>query len=395
VETNTKARFPEGGRSSPVSIVGTPVANLVSRALTCVRPFVNLEILAPGEDLAAVGKGAREGLLPRVHPDVVDQLVLGLEGASVPGAVLPEAGVRGALRPPDVLHGEVRDDLVHVVEVLAADLPGGRLLLVHPEALHLLLDGLAHVPEEGAVHVGRVVRHGHVVEVLVVVGLVVGVRVGAGVEHLVVRRQVVLVGDVAVVVEEHRLAGRRLRRRELVLAPEEEVARGVPGVVQVAHVAVVRLEVVVLRAHLGRRHRRRRVLVRRRDRGAAAVVPRAHLYPVRGQVVVVAGVHERVYHCRRNSLTSQKHTKHMVTLRNALSGMKTPLCRTTCTPGVHSWTDSGRAVGHAWGSKGRRTETRSHWLESEPLLLVPANNDPHWELPLVRTAPIAPGGGTR
>jgi hypothetical protein len=372
VETNTKARFPEGGRSSPVSIVGTPVANLVSRALTCVRPFVNLEILAPGEDLAAVGKGAREGLLPRVHPDVVDQLVLGLEGASVPGAVLPEAGVRGALRPPDVLHGEVRDDLVHVVEVLAADLPGGRLLLVHPEALHLLLDGLAHVPEEGAVHVGRVVRHGHVVEVLVVVGLVVGVGV-----------------------EEHRLAGRRLRRRELVLASEEEVARGVPGVVQVAHVAVVRLEVVVLRAHLGRRHRRRRVLVRRRDRGAAAVVPRAHLYPVRGQVVVVAGVHERVYHCRRNSLTSQKHTKHMVTLRNALSGMKTPLCRTTCTPGVHSWTDSGRAVGHAWGSKGRRTERRSHWLESEPLLLVPANNDPHWELPLVRTAPIAPGGGTR
>lgn len=61
-------------------------------------------------------------------------------------------------------------------------------------------------------------------------------------------------------------------------------------------VPVVRPVVVVLAAHVRRRYRRRRVLVRARDR-RAPVVPRAHLQPV-GRQVVVPTVHERVYHDR-------------------------------------------------------------------------------------------------
>lgn len=180
--------------------------------------------------------------------------------------------MRGALRSPDMLHRQMRDDLVHAGEMLAADLPRGRLLRVHPHALHLLLDGLPHVPEECTVDVGGgVVRHSHVIEVLmVVVGLgVVGMRIRPRVQHLgmggqmgvLVRRHVG-----SVVMEQHRVAGGGLSRGEIVVvAAKEEIAGGVAGMgVQVAHVAVVGLEVVVLGhgTHLGRRHRSCRVLVR-------------------------------------------------------------------------------------------------------------------------------------
>ena len=46
-------------------------------------PFVDLEVLGAREHLAAAGERAGERLLARVHPDVVDQLVLGLEAAAV------------------------------------------------------------------------------------------------------------------------------------------------------------------------------------------------------------------------------------------------------------------------------------------------------------------------
>lgn len=42
------------------------------RRLTGVSPFVDFEILTPGEDLSATGKRAREGFLSGVHPDVID-----------------------------------------------------------------------------------------------------------------------------------------------------------------------------------------------------------------------------------------------------------------------------------------------------------------------------------
>lgn len=45
-----------------------------------MSPFVYLEVLRAGEDLAAAGEGTGEGLLARVYSDVIDQLVLGLEG---------------------------------------------------------------------------------------------------------------------------------------------------------------------------------------------------------------------------------------------------------------------------------------------------------------------------
>ncbi len=125
--------------------------------------LVDLEVLRPGEHLPTAGERAGERLLSCVYPNVVDQLVLGLEGTTLPGAVVPEAGVVGDLRASDVLHCQVGHDLVEGAEDLIAGLLGHGLIRVDPQAGHLLLDGLPHVPEEGA---GRVVRrHAHSVHV--------------------------------------------------------------------------------------------------------------------------------------------------------------------------------------------------------------------------------------
>ena len=40
--------------------------------LTCVSSFVNFQVLRSGEHFVAAREGAGEGLLPRVHSDVVD-----------------------------------------------------------------------------------------------------------------------------------------------------------------------------------------------------------------------------------------------------------------------------------------------------------------------------------
>jgi len=132
-----------------------------------VRSFVYLQVFGPGEDLAAAGKRAGERLFSGVDPDVVDKFVLCLEGPAIARASLPTTGVCGALRTPDMLHGEVGHYLVHTPKVLPALLPGKRLLGFDPLALHLLLHGLPHVAEEGSVGrkrtVGQtpyVVRHG-------------------------------------------------------------------------------------------------------------------------------------------------------------------------------------------------------------------------------------------
>lgn len=248
---------------------------------------------------------------------------------------------------------------MHTGKMLSADLPRRRLLRINPHTLHFLLDGLPHVPEESPMWGMR--RDAHVrVEVLVVVRLVVSV--GSRVEHLVVVRQVVL-GDVAVVVEKHRLGGGGLGRK--VVATEEKISGGVTA--HGAHVAVV-LKVVIL---VGGGHRRRRLVL----------VAGTHLQPVRGQMVVVAAIHESVYH--REGLLKQGHWTHDNT-RNAI---------TTATDGVHSWTE--RAVGHSWRAAGRRSETIVHWSRTGPLLLVPTNNEIHAEILLVHAQPIATGGGTR
>lgn len=123
-----------------------------------MRPLVYLEVLGPGEHFAAPWERAGERLLARVHTDMIHKFVLGLEGPTVPGTALPEAGVRRALGPADVLHSQVGHDLVHRRERLAARLPRRRLLGFDPHARHLLLHGLPHVSEEGAVVSGVVSR---------------------------------------------------------------------------------------------------------------------------------------------------------------------------------------------------------------------------------------------
>lgn len=145
-----------------------------------------LEILAACKDLATPGMGAGEGFLASVDAYVVDQLVLGLEGAPIAGAADPEAGVRGALRPAHMLHSEMRHDLVHGVKDLVARLAPLLLLLlqtqprrligIYPEALHLLLNTrrcrrwlMPHVTQEGSSSGGMHRGHG-----------MGGMRVGVG-----------------------------------------------------------------------------------------------------------------------------------------------------------------------------------------------------------------------
>lgn len=99
---------------------------------TCMCALVDLEILTAGKDLATAGEGTRERLFPSVDTDVVDQLVLGLEGATVPLAVLPVASMVHLLGASHVLHRDVSDDLVHGVERLAAGLLVVGLVRLNP-----------------------------------------------------------------------------------------------------------------------------------------------------------------------------------------------------------------------------------------------------------------------
>lgn len=139
--------------------------------LTGMGSLVDLEVLGTGKHFAAGRKRAGERLFSGVHPDVIDQLVLGLEGPPVAGATEPEAGVGCALGAADVVHRQVGHNLLHRVEHLVARFPtaigdgsGGHgvergqaqsemvvgNVRFYPKTLHLLLDGrrVAHVPEE-------------------------------------------------------------------------------------------------------------------------------------------------------------------------------------------------------------------------------------------------------
>lgn len=126
-------------------------------------PLVDLEVLRAGKNLPAAREGTREGLLARVHSDVVDQFVLRLERLALAGTFLPIADVVVLLRAPHMLHGDMCNQLVHGAEGPVAALLGpAQLGFLDPLTGQLLLDGLPHVTEEGARPVvGRHV-HAHV-----------------------------------------------------------------------------------------------------------------------------------------------------------------------------------------------------------------------------------------
>lgn len=164
--------------------------------------LVDLEVLGTGKHFAAGRKWAGERLFSGVHPDVIDQLVLGLEGPPVAGAAEPEAGMGCAFRAADVVHRQMGHNLLHRVEHLVARFPtaigdgsGGHGMecgqaksemvmgnvRFYPETLHLLLDGrrMTHVPEEcsGGARIDREIRqmlvvHRGIVALVVRMGIV-------------------------------------------------------------------------------------------------------------------------------------------------------------------------------------------------------------------------------
>ena len=69
--------------------------------------FVDLEVLGPGEHLAAARVRTRKRLLAGVNADVVDELVLGLERLVHALTAAPVARVIGLLRSTDMVHRQV------------------------------------------------------------------------------------------------------------------------------------------------------------------------------------------------------------------------------------------------------------------------------------------------
>lgn len=123
---------------------------------TCMSALVDLEVLGAREDLAAARERAGEGLLAGVHADVVDELVLGLEGLAFARTVLPEADVAALLWATHVLHHDMVHQLVHGAESFGAGLGAaghgmqpGQLLRVQPLADELPLDWLPPVVQKG------------------------------------------------------------------------------------------------------------------------------------------------------------------------------------------------------------------------------------------------------
>lgn len=153
--------------------------------------LVNLQIFRPCEDLATSREGAGEGFLTRVDPNVIHQFVFRLKRFALAGALFPKANVVALLRSPDVLHGDVRDQLVHGAESFVATLLGvAQLLWVDPFTDELLLDALLpHVAKEGTGVVlvsSHVHTHVHIHAAVLVMELGGRVRVGPWAGDLVV-----------------------------------------------------------------------------------------------------------------------------------------------------------------------------------------------------------------
>lgn len=132
-------------------------------------PFMYLQVLTSSEHFTTAWKRTMKRFFPRVHPNMVHQLILRFKRSTIPRTVLPVARVVGNFRPADVLYAQVTNDFRHRREMFPANFLRGRLVGVYPQALHFLLDR-SHVFEEAAVDVAGMMRHRHgvVVDVLVV-----------------------------------------------------------------------------------------------------------------------------------------------------------------------------------------------------------------------------------
>ena len=74
-----------------------------------MRSLVNLEVLASREHFSATRKRTLERPFSRMHSDVVDQLVLGLERSSMSSAAQPATGVVGLFGTTHVLDSQVHN----------------------------------------------------------------------------------------------------------------------------------------------------------------------------------------------------------------------------------------------------------------------------------------------
>lgn len=126
-----------------------------------------------------------------MYSNVVYQFVFCFERFALTGALLPEANVVALLRTTDVLHRDVRDQLMHGAESFVASLLGvAELLLVDPFTDELLFNTLlSHVSKECTrvvVVVGHVHPHVHIHRAVLVVELRCGVGIGSRAGDLVI-----------------------------------------------------------------------------------------------------------------------------------------------------------------------------------------------------------------
>ena len=198
-----------------------------------MNSFVDLEIFGSGKNFSTAWKGTRERLLSGVDPNVVDQLVLCLEGPELARAVLPEASVVRDLGSSDVFDREVSDNFVKAAENCVAGLSGRRHFRIDPEASHLLLDGLSEVAVEGSGGSVMSCHAGHAVHV--------------GGVHLVGRAHLVLrpVGHSGQSAGLHRIveAGERVRSGRVKSGGEHGVTSGGRGVMGSSGVDMERRDV--------------------------------------------------------------------------------------------------------------------------------------------------------
>ena len=62
-----------------------------------MNSFVNFQIFRSSKEFSTASEGAGEGFLSSMDPDMIHQLILGLEGFLLARAVLPVTGIVGHL----------------------------------------------------------------------------------------------------------------------------------------------------------------------------------------------------------------------------------------------------------------------------------------------------------
>lgn len=142
---------------------------------------MNFQIFASRKHFTTTGKRTVKRFFPGVHSNMVHQFVFGLKRSTVSRTVLPITRVIRNLRPANMFHPQMTNNLRHGGEMFAADLFGGRLIRINPQTLHFLFDRSHILEETGSVEIAWMVRHRHgvMVEVLMMVGLVSGMVIGA------------------------------------------------------------------------------------------------------------------------------------------------------------------------------------------------------------------------